>query len=444
MFRNLFTKTIWRMPIIVLLVIALAIPAANPVQAYTGIPTFSIVTVVKDVSVTIQTNNFPANEVFTVRMGPFGTLGIGGTVVATTNSGVGGAFQATYTIPATLVGTGSIAIRMDSASGFFSYNWFYNTNGNVPPTTTPVTTGIPTITIVSVVPDISVTIQTHNFPASTDFTVRMGPFGTGAIGGTVVATTNSGTGGSFQATYNIPASLKGSYQISIRMDSPTGYYFAYNWFYNSTTSTPTTPGYTGIPSFSILSVTPGVSVTVRTNNYPANKDFTVRMGAFGTLGIGGTVVGTTNSGAGGVFEATYSIPAALAANGQIAIRMDSTDGVFFAYNWFYNTTSTTPTTTFTGIPTFTITGVVKDTSVTILTNNFPPNETFTARMGTYGTLGIGGTVVGTAPSGSGGAFSLTFNIPASLAGSQRIAIRLDSSTGRFFSYNWFWNNANYP
>jgi hypothetical protein len=443
MFYKSPIKTGWRISIILLLLIVIAIPAAKPVQASAVIPTFSIVTVVKDVSVTIQTSNFPANQTFTVRMGPFGTLGIGGTVVATTASGTGGAFQATYTIPATLVGSSMIAIRMDSAAGFFSYNWFNNTNGNVPPVTTPTTTGIPTLSIVSAVPNVSVTIQTHNFPANTDFTVRMGPFGTGAFGGTIVGTTNSGTGGSFQATYNIPASLAGLAQIAIRMDSTTGAFFAYNWFYNSTT--PTTPtGSVGIPTFSIVSAVPGVSVTIQTNNFPASKDFTVRMGAFGTLGIGGTVVGTTNSGTGGTFQATYNIPAALAANGQIAIRMDSTDGVFFAYNWFYNTTTpSTPPSTFTGIPTFTITGVVKNTSVTIQTNNFPPNETFTARMGAFGTLAIGGTVVGTAASGTGGTLTLTFNVPAALAGSTQIAIRLDSSTGRFFAYNWFWN-ANYP
>jgi hypothetical protein len=84
--------------------------------------------------------------------------------------------------------------------------------------------------------------------------------------------------------------------------------------------------------------------------------------------------------------------------------------------------------------------VVSNTSVTILTNNFPPNENFTVRMGPYGTQGVGGIVVTTTNSGAGGAFTETYAIPAALAGSTRIAIRLDSPTG-YYAYNWFWNNT---
>jgi len=51
----------------------------------------------------------------------------------------------------------------------------------------------------------------------------MGAYGTKAIDGEVVGTTNSGSGGSFDATYTIPDSLKGSARIAIRMDSPSGF-----------------------------------------------------------------------------------------------------------------------------------------------------------------------------------------------------------------------------
>ena len=54
---------------------------------YGYIPTFSITSVVEDETVTVQTYNFPASQTFAVRMGPFGTLGIGGTMVATVDSG---------------------------------------------------------------------------------------------------------------------------------------------------------------------------------------------------------------------------------------------------------------------------------------------------------------------------------------------------------------------
>jgi hypothetical protein len=425
--------------VILVLITAVLLPVVKPVSAYTGIPTFSIVTVVTDTSVTIKTNNFPADETFTVRMGPFGTLGIGGTVVGTTDSGTGGSFQATYDIPASLAGSYKIAIRMDSANGYYAYNWFYNKAASE---VQPGYTGIPTFSIVSVVVDSSVTIKTNNFPADLDFTVRMGPIGTKAIGGIVVATTNSGTGGAFEATYDIPDSLKGSYQIAIRMDSPTGFYFAYNWFYNNTTAVTPPSGYTGIPTFSIVSAVEDTSVTIKTTNFPPDQDFTVRMGAFGTRAIGGEVVATTNSGTGGSFEKTYDIPADLAGSYKIAIRMDSPEG-YFAYNWFYNNTAAAPTSGYTGIPTFSIIGVSKDTSVTIKTTNFPADQEFTVRMGLMGTKAVDGIVVGTTDSGTGGSLEATYNIPASLAGETQIAIRMDSANGIFFSYNWFYN-TNYP
>ncbi len=320
--------------IMVMLAGLLAVPLQK-VQAFT-IPTFSIVSVDKDVSVTIKTANFPANQTFTVRMGVIGTKAIGGTVVGTTDSGAGGSFQATYDIPLSLQGAALIAIRMDSPQGFFSFNWFVNNTSAVTPPTP--FKGIPTFSIVSVDEDVSVTIKTNNFPANKDFTVRMGKFGTAAIGGTVVATTSSGTGGTFTATYNIPDSLKGLSRIAIRMDASGGF-FAFNWFWNNTTTvTPPPPVFVGIPTFSISAVVKDSTVTIKTNNFPANKDFTVRMGKIGTKAIGGVVVATTASGTGGTFTATYNIPDSLKGLKQIAIRMDASGG-FFAFNWFWNTTA---------------------------------------------------------------------------------------------------------
>ena len=309
---------------------------------------------------------------------------------------------------------------------------------------------IPTFSIVSVETDSTVTIKTSNFPADTTFTVRMGEFGTLGVGGTVVGSTDSGSGGSFKATYDIPDWLKGEAKIAIRMDATSGGWFAYNWFNNNTssgsTSTPV-PGFTGIPTFSIKSVDKDSSVTVKTSNFPANTTFTVRMGEFGTLGVGGTVVGSTDSGSGGSFKATYDIPDWLKGEAKIAIRMDATSGGYFAYNWFWNNTSdvtpgptSTPGPVYTGIPTFSIQSVVRNNTVTIKAKNFPPDLTFTVRMGAFGTAGIGGTVVGSTDSGSGGSFTATYDIPDGLQGLSQIAIRMNAPNG-YFAYNWFWNNT---
>lgn len=96
------------------------------------------------------------------------------------------------------------------------------------------TAQIPTITIVAVERDESVTVRTHNFPANRAFTARIGAMGTRGVNGTVVGTTDSGAGGTFDVTYEIPEALRGARQLSIRLEAPGGYY-AFNWFYNNTT-----------------------------------------------------------------------------------------------------------------------------------------------------------------------------------------------------------------
>jgi LysM repeat protein len=220
---------------------------------------------------------------------------------------------------------------------------------------------------------------------------------------------------------------------------------------SAATPVPTTPAATA-PTISIQSVVKDSSVTIKTANYPANRTFEVLMGAMGTRGINGVKVGTLESGTGGVKEATFNIPTSLQGSARIAIRLQSTTGGYFSYNWFHNSStaaatpapttpapSPAPTTPAAKVPTIAIQSVVKDTSVTIKTANYPANRTFEVLMGPMGTRGVNGVKVGTLESGAGGAIEATFNIPASLQGSARIAIRLESTTGGYFSYNWFYN-----
>jgi hypothetical protein len=350
------------------------------------IPTVSIVSVEADESVTIRTHNYPPNQAFTVTMGPIGTLGIKGTVVATTDSGDGGSFEATYEIPEALQGSGRIAIRLHSPAGYFSFNWFYNnTTGPVGPppaspvtTTTPVAALIPTFSVQSVQEDATVTIQTHNFPPDGEFVVTMGPIGTRAINGIPVATTDSGDGGSFAATYEIPDEMEGVHQIAIRLQNRTTGYFAYNWFYNNTTeagvtgdnssavgvipapvdngdddraaiparaansgdraATPAPVVDVPTPAISIASIDRSKTVTIQARNFPPNQQFVVRIGNMGTHAIDGTEVAIINSGNQGEFNAVYQIPEALKDESRIAIRLESPAG-YYAYNWFYNATA---------------------------------------------------------------------------------------------------------
>jgi LysM repeat protein len=90
-----------------------------------------------------------------------------------------------------------------------------------------------------------------------------------------------------------------------------------------------------IPTFTVIGIQAGQSVTIRTANFPANQTFTALMGPIGSLGVGGTQAGTVNSGAGGTFEATIPIPASMASTSQIALRLQSPAG-YYSYGWFYN------------------------------------------------------------------------------------------------------------
>jgi LysM repeat protein len=101
-----------------------SLPVTEP--QFGKVPLIDIVSVVKGETVTIRTTNFPANKTFVVTMGKPGTQGVAGIKVTETNSGNGGTFTVSYTIPADLRGEAAIAIRLESKSGYYSYSWFNN------------------------------------------------------------------------------------------------------------------------------------------------------------------------------------------------------------------------------------------------------------------------------------------------------------------------------
>ena len=217
------------------------------------------------------------------------------------------------------------------------------------------------------------------------------------------------------------------------------------------------PGYVGYPYFFIADVVRDTSVTITPYNFPPNDTFTVRMNYYGTYGVGGYVVDTVTTDASGTLsKTTFNIPAALAGQVRIAIRLESPTTGYYAYNWFWNndtavtpapTTTPAPTPTpvatplpWPGYPYFYIAAVVRNSTVTIKPHNFPANDTFTVQMNYYGTYGVGGYVVDTVTTDASGNLSkTTFNIPAGLANVDRIAIRLQSAATGYYAYNWFWN-----
>ena len=74
--------------------------------------------------------------------------------------------------------------------------------------------GHPTISIVSVDRDNSVTIRARNLPPDDDFRVRMNWMGTRGIGGTIVDEFGTGNGGTQTFTFDIPSKFHGERQIA--------------------------------------------------------------------------------------------------------------------------------------------------------------------------------------------------------------------------------------
>lgn len=209
---------------------------------------------------------------------------------------------------------------------------------------------------------VSVTITTGAMPANETMQVWIGSVKGQGSDGSLVDTFNSGTGASVTKTYSIPSSpeeknLTEARRIGVRLQSTSSSFYSFNWFtqeatggayqgggdgYNNPYCYYTWNGYYNyyrcytVPTFSIQSVSRNNSVRIRTYNFPPNVNFNVLMNYSGTRGINGYYVQTINSGAGGSFEATFSIPPALYGQYQIAIRLESPGTGYYAYNWFNN------------------------------------------------------------------------------------------------------------
>ena len=216
-----------------------------------------------------------------------------------------------------------------------------NTGSGVPSTATPFTN------IIGVVQDSEVTLQTYNFPADKDFVVTMGPLGTKGVGGFVIGTQNSGVGGSFVVTYPIPAQLWGSAYIAIRLQSTTSGHFAYDYFENASGYSASSGGSSSVsagwtlaagtyPYTQVTAVVKDGTVTFSGFNFTKYDTYTVTMGPIGSKGVGGFIVAEKATGASSTFTETFTIPAGLYGADRIAIRFQSQNTPYYAYDWFYN------------------------------------------------------------------------------------------------------------
>ena len=121
----------------------------------------------------------------------------------------------------------------------------------------------------------------------------------------------------------------------------------------------------------------------------------------------------------------------------LSIRIQTSNGDLYAYNWFWNNTSGGQV----AGPYVTVTDVDPGSTVTLKGYDFPADHTFELYMGSVYSNGIGGTYVTLFTTGAGGEWTATFDIPSGLQGNQSIAVRLESTTDGYVVTNWFWNRA---
>ena len=232
--------------IVLILAIVLMAVSITPVQA--AVPDTSIVAVVKNESVTIQTTDFPANDTFRVYMGYNGTQGINGYLVSKVTTGDGGSFLAKFYIPNELSGEDVIAIRFESVTNYkvFAFNWFYNdtATGSSAKTFSPDTTdlsgptynilppGVPAINLVSAVKGQSITVKTSYFPANQRYAVFMQDGDSTAITLYEVAGVETAEGHTLTVTLPIPDELRWEEKIKIIFYNINTGYRWYNLFYN--------------------------------------------------------------------------------------------------------------------------------------------------------------------------------------------------------------------
>lgn len=206
-------------PILVLMLLFVVnIPAsASPLSETT------IWSVVKNESVTVRLENFPANQAYNVYMGYRDTQGVNGYLVSRLATNAGGTFFAKFLIPEGLKDEEVISIRFEGSPPW--YNYFYNTTAASNPaqvsaddqtTYNNLVPGFPTFEIIEVKKGAYVKLMTKYFPAGDRFALMVEDGAKEVYDNWIeVAGIESADGGSFPVTFNIPSSLQYVEKIAI-------------------------------------------------------------------------------------------------------------------------------------------------------------------------------------------------------------------------------------
>lgn len=136
------------------------------------------------------------------------------------------------------------------------------------------------------------------------------------------------------------------------------------------------------PAYTITSVTPGSEVVVMTKDFPADKDFIVQMRELGTGDPEN--VAKFNSGTGGAFSLALTIPASLKNAQTIEITlmsMNNPTGFSISAQFANGGTGGKVDCSYSVAPTFGYDAVLRNSSITVTTKDFPANSKFKVKMG---------------------------------------------------------------
>lgn len=312
--------------LLIILLLALMLGRAGAQEDL--IPALSVESVEVGRSIVLLAEDLPRHDDFVVTIGRIGTLGVGGEVVGTVNSGADGMFRATFPIPDALKGVSRLSVRAENSEGAHGYDWFDNYIPTPPGSEQQFE---PRLSVETVVMNESVTVRATGFPPNESIYFILGHMGTLAQDGHALASADSGPDGAAAATIDIPYELKGLEAISVR--AVTNGYFAYNWFENQ----PIAPPVVLEPRLRVCGVVRDLSVTIETaTDFPANEEFTILMSRMGAAEGESYIAGTLNTGPSSVTTGTFIIPMGLQGQDHIAIRAEQVDGTLYSFEYFAN------------------------------------------------------------------------------------------------------------
>lgn len=198
-----------------------------------------------------------------------------------------------------------------------------------------------------------------------------------------------------------------------------------------------------VPRVAVTNVVRNKTVQFNLQNFRADVNVDVLIGAYGTHGVNGVKVGTFKTSHSGTLQATVNIPSRFVGADRLDLRVQRRgyNGVsnlnYFAYISF-NNRSSTPAGPHKTIS-IQVTNIVRNKSVTVRFGRLPAHMRFNVRMAGLGAKIGGYQTVGSFDSGAGGTLVATYRIPRALAGSKLIFLAVNSTTQGFSGATMFFN-----